>query len=171
VLAARELRCAAFVRHPENRMEIKMPDFLRAMKSRAAVALAAAFLVALPSLSHAQSSGSVRLKVSKAGFIVGVGGGSGTLTYKGKTYPLRVGGISAGTIGIASADLTGTAKNLRSPQDIAGTYSAIGASVAVAGGAKAVALKNSNGVVLELKGTQVGFEASFNLSGLTISLE
>jgi hypothetical protein len=41
----------------------------------------------------------------------------------------------------------------------------------VAGGAKAVALKNSNGVVLELKGAQVGFEASFNLSGLTISME
>ncbi|MGA8937113.1 MAG: hypothetical protein WB522_22905 [Pseudolabrys sp.] len=114
---------------------------------------------------------SVRLRITKVGFIVGVGGGSGTLNFKGRSYRLSIGGVSAGTIGAAGADLVGTASNLRTAADIAGTYSAISAGVAVAAGAKAVTLQNSNGVVLQLHGRQVGFEASLSLSGLTISLQ
>ncbi|MFY9599697.1 MAG: hypothetical protein WB540_18005 [Pseudolabrys sp.] len=116
-------------------------------------------------------TGSVRLRITKVGFIVGVGGGSGTLNFKGRSYRLSIGGVSAGTIGAAGADLVGTASNLRTAADIAGTYSAISAGVAVAAGAKAVTLQNSNGVVLQLHGRQVGFEASLSLSGLTISLQ
>jgi hypothetical protein len=132
----------------------------------AALALAA---LALPNFAFADS-GSVRLKVTKAGFIVGVGGGSGVLHFRGKNYRLSVGGVSAGTIGIAGADLVGTATNLHNPSDIAGVYSAASASIAVAGGGKVVTLQNSNGVVLTLRGRQVGFEASLSLSGMTISV-
>lgn len=117
----------------------------------------------------AAESGHIRLNVTKAGFIVGVGGGSGVLTFKGKQYQLQVGGISAGTIGVAGADLSGTASNLRTAADIVGTYTAISGGVAVAGGAKVATLKNTNGVVLKLQGKQVGFEASLALSGMTVS--
>ena len=127
------------------------------------------FLAVTPSLSYADT-GSVRITASKAGFIVGVGGGSGTLTFHGKTYPLSVGGISVGTIGIAKVELVGRAYRMNSPSDIAGTYSAVSASVAVAGGAKTARLQNSKGVILELRGRQVGFEASLDLSGVEISL-
>lgn len=127
-------------------------------------------LIGAVSQSYADT-GSVRLNIKKVGFIVGVGGGSGTLNFKGKSYRLSIGGVSAGTIGVAGADLVGTASNLRTAADIAGTYSAISAGVAVAAGAKAVTLQNSNGVVLQLHGRQVGFEASLSLSGLTISLQ
>lgn len=142
----------------------------RAIKMCAVLSVAAIVLTSAPSRSYAET-GSVRIKVAKVGFIVGVGGGSGTLTFKGKRYRLSVGGVSAGTIGVAGADLVGTASNLHTAADIAGAYSAVSAGVAVAGGAKAVTLQNSNGVVLHLKGNQVGFEASLSLSGLTISLE
>lgn len=110
-------------------------------------------------------------KITKVGFIVGVGGGSGTLHFKGHNYRLSIGGVSAGTIGVAGAELIGTAAHLRTAQDIAGTYSAASAGVAVAAGAKAVTLQNANGVVLTLRGKQVGFEASLSVSGLTISLQ
>jgi len=132
--------------------------------------VAAFILTGVPSQSYADT-GTVRLKITKVGFIVGVGGGSGTLNFKGKNYRLSIGGVSAGTIGAAGADLVGTASNLRTAADIAGTYSAVSAGVAVAGGAKAATLQNSNGVVLQLQGRQVGFEASLSLSGLTISLQ
>jgi len=92
------------------------------------------------------------------------------LTFQGRQYRLSIGGVSAGTIGAAGADLVGTASNLRTAADIAGTYTAVSAGVAVAGGAKAATLQNSNGVVLRLQGRQVGFEASLSLSGMTISL-
>jgi hypothetical protein len=147
-----------------------MQSFLRAAKYYAAIVGAAVILTGAPSQSNADT-GSVRLKVTKVGFIVGVGGGSGTLTFKGRNYRLSVGGVSAGTIGAAGADLVGTATNLRVAQDIAGTYSAASAGLAVAGGAKVVTLQNAKGVVLQLQGRQVGFEASLSLSGLTISLQ
>jgi len=68
-------------------------------------------------------------------------------------------------------DLVGTASNLRTAADIAGTYSALSAGIAVAGGAKVATLQNSNGVVLQLRGRQVGFSASLSVSRLTISLQ
>jgi len=148
-----------------------MMNILRSLRLGAVIVGMAALLAATSAPVHAQQTGAVRLTITKAGFIVGVGGGSGVLRFKGKDYRLRVGGISAGTIGVASADLVGTASNLRTAADIAGTYTAVGASVAVAGGAKTARLQNSNGVILVLRGAQVGLELSLNLSGVTISLE
>ena len=147
-----------------------MLGLYRASKICAAVVAAAVVLASASTQSFA-ATGTVQLKVTKVGFIVGVGGGSGTLNFQGRTYRLSVGGVSAGTIGAAGANLVGTASNLRTAADIAGTYSAASASLAVAGGAKVITLQNSNGVVLTLRGKQVGFEASLSLSGLTISLQ
>jgi hypothetical protein len=143
--------------------------FYRVTKCAVAIIAATVLLAASPSYSYADT-GTVRITISKAGFIVGVGGGSGTLNFGGKTYALNIGGVSVGTIGVAKAELVGNAHNMRSAADIAGTYSAVGASLAVAGGGKTARLQNSKGVVLELRGKQVGFEASLNLSGLEISL-
>ena len=125
----------------------------------------------LPRTAEA-ATGSVELNIFSAGFVVGAGGGGGVLVFQGRRYPLSVGGISAGaTIGASSADLVGTASNLHDARDIEGVYSAIGAGVAVAGGASAAQLSNARGVVLHLHGRQVGFKIGFALSGLTISLK
>jgi hypothetical protein len=117
------------------------------------------------------ATGQVRLNIVKAGFIVGVGGGSGTLVYQGQTYRLSVGGIGLGSLGIAAVDLVGTASNLRSPYDIAGTYSAAGAGAAFVGGGQAATLQNEKGVVLQLAGPQVGFQVSLGLAGMTIGFQ
>ena len=146
-----------------------MLKFSRAIKLSAAIA-AAVMLTGAPLPSYAET-GQVHVKISKFGFIVGVGGGSGTLTFQGQQYPLSIGGVSLGTIGSAEMDLVGTATNLNSAADIAGSYTAASAGLAVAGGARTATLQNSKGVVLNLKGKEVGFEASVSLSGLTISLK
>lgn len=146
-----------------------MSGIFRAMKYGAAVVTAAVMLLAVASPSNAET-GSVRVTVTRAGFIVGVGGGSGTLHFAGKTYPLSVGGVSVGTFGASSADLVGRAYHLRRAEDIAGTYTAVGAGVAVAGGGRVARLQNSNGVVLEMRGRQVGLELSIDLSGMTVSM-
>jgi hypothetical protein len=130
---------------------------------------AAVMMMVASSMSYA-ASGTVRIRAGKAGFIVGVGGGSGVLHFRGRNYPLSVSGLSAGTIGVSSVDLVGTASNLRTAADIAGSYSAIGSGVAVAGGVQAARLQNANGVVLELRGRQAGFSASFGFGGITIAL-
>jgi len=121
--------------HPRG----KMPILSRRSAFASIAIVAGAMLVGTSSSSYAET-GSVRLKVTKVGFIVGVGGGSGVLTFKGKSYRFSVGGVSAGTIGAAGADLAGTATGLRTAADIAGTYSAASGSIAVAGGSKVVTL-------------------------------
>lgn len=146
-----------------------MLNFIRTTKF-AATAIAIVFMVAgAPSASNAQT-GAVRINFTKVGFIVGVGGGSGVLTFAGKTYQLGIGGVSVGSFGATTADLVGRAYNLRRASDIAGTYTAVSAGVAVAGGAKTARLQNSNGVILELRGPQIGLDLSVALSGMSVSL-
>ncbi len=123
-------------------------------------------------LSPAEAAtGAVSLHIASAGFIIGVTGGNGTLSFGGRQYPLTIGGINAGAlIGASATDLIGTATHLHAPGDIAGVYSAVGAGLSVAGGRQVAQLTNANGVVLHLHGRQVGFSFSIDLSGMTISL-
>jgi hypothetical protein len=109
--------------------------------------------------------------VASAGFIIGGSGGTGTLNFKRKTYPLSVGGLSAGTIGVASAEFVGTASNLRTASDIAGTYTVAGAGLTVVGGVSAITLQNSNGVVLQLRGRQAGLKATLGVGGVEIRMQ
>ena len=64
--------------------------------------------------------------------------------------------------------LVGHALNLHGPADIEGTYSAIGAGGALAGGAGGVQLQNQKGVILQLAGPKVGVELSAAVGGVTI---
>jgi hypothetical protein len=141
----------------------------RAGKIGLAFLVGAAVVLSQPSSSSARI-GSVRISIAKAGFIVGGGGGNGILQFRGRSYPLSISGVSVGTIGVAGADLVGRVYNLRSPADIVGTYTAVSGSIAVAGGGKVARLQNANGVVMDLRGIQAGFEASLSLSGMTVSL-
>jgi hypothetical protein len=120
---------------------------------------------------HAET-GSVAVVFTKAGFIVGVGGGEGVLTLRGKRYPFTVSGMSAGfTVGASTTKLVGRALNLQGPASIEGTYSAVGAGGAVAVGAGGVQLQNSNGVILQLSGPRVGVELSAAVGGVSIRLK
>ena len=124
----------------------------------------------LSTASHAET-GSVRVVFTKGGFIIGVGGGRGVLTFRGHHYPFTVSGMSVGaTIGASTMELVGHARNLHAPRDLVGTYSAIGAGAALAGGAGGVALQNARGVVLELHGVKVGLELSAAVGGVTITM-
>lgn len=145
-----------------------MKKNLRTLVCAAVLGLVGA--VSLPTASQAEI-GAVRVVFTKGGFIIGVGGGQGVLTFRGHHYPFTVSGMSIGaTIGASTTKLVGRALNLRSPGDLAGSYSAIGAGGALAGGAGGVALQNARGVVLELHGVKVGLELSAAAGGVTITM-
>lgn len=146
-----------------------MLSFIRAMKLIVVAFIAAAALAGAPTESRAQT-GTVRLHIVKAGFIVGIGGGSGTLIYHGTRYPLTIGGIGVGSLGVAAVDLVGTAYNLQKPADIVGSYGAAGAGATFVGGAQVAWLQNEKGVILEVHGVQVGFQVSLGLAGMTVGL-
>ncbi len=139
---------------------------------RALPALVIALFLFAPTTADRAQDATVQFEVFKAGLIVGVGGGSGILSYKGKSYPFSVGGVSIGvTIGVSKAELVGDVFDLSRPEDIAGVYTAIGGSAVLGGGVSAVELKNSKGVRLKVEGKSMGLELSLDLGGLEIELK
>ncbi len=143
---------------------IKLIKFIGITAAVASICLAAT------TPSQAQTC-SIRLHIVKAGFIVGAGGGNGTLVCHGHAYRLTVGGIGLGSLGVAAADLVGTASNVHNPANVAGTYGAAGAGVTFVGGGQVATLQNEKGVVLHVGGGQVGFQVSLGLAGMTIGLQ
>jgi hypothetical protein len=137
----------------------------------ALVALTALAGAGLSSASHAES-GTVALTIYKAGWIIGGSGGGGTLTFRGRRYPLSAGGLDYGLVfGGSKTELRGRVSNINQPSDVAGVYGAAGAGLAIGGGARAIVLTNQKGAVLELSGRQVGLMANVDLSGLAITLK
>lgn len=137
-----------------------------------AIALLAFISSSMPLQAQTPPSGQIQIEFVSGGFIVGASGGSGTLIYQGKRYPLNIGGVKLGAvIGVSKAELVGEVFNLSSPSDINGTYGAAEAGYAVVGGRKTAKLKNTKGVILVLRGRQVGLELSLDLSGMQVSLK
>jgi hypothetical protein len=135
------------------------------------VCIAFAAFAASTSASFADS-GSVSLTIYKAGWIVGGSGGSGTLSFRGRTYGLSTGGLDYGLVfGGSKTVLQGRVSNINRPSDIAGVYGAAGAGLTVGRGARAIVLTNQKGAVLELSGRQTGLMANADLSGLAITLK
>ena len=120
--------------------------------------------------AHADS-GSIRISFVKAGWVIGGAAGSGVLTFRGRSYPLSVGGLSYGfTFGGSQTNLSGRVSNISRASDVAGVYGAAGAGAAIGAGALAIVLRNEKGATLTLSGRQVGLIASADLSGLALAL-
>jgi lipid-binding SYLF domain-containing protein len=133
--------------------------------------LAMAALVGAVSVASADN-GTIRIRIFKAGFIIGGSAGEGVLTYQGRRYPLSIGGLSYGfTFGASETHFRGTVSNIRRPSDVSGVYAQGGAGAAVGRGAQAIVLTNQNGAVLELSGEQDGLIVSLDLSGLALSVK
>jgi hypothetical protein len=134
------------------------------------VALTALACLGLSSSAHADS-GSIRFSVLKAGWFIGGSGGSGTLFFHGRRYPLSIGGLSAGLVfGASETTFRGTVSNIRRPSDVTGVYGAIGAGGAIGVGAQFITLRNEKGALLQLSGRQVGLQVNADFSGLSISV-
>ncbi len=136
------------------------------------IALTAA-LLGLSGLSSAAraDSGTISFRVLKAGWVIGASGGSGTLNFRGHSYPISIGGLSAGFVfGGSETYFHGTVSHISSPGDVTGIYGAAGAGAAVGRGAQAIVLTNEKGAVLSLTGRQVGLQINADLCGLSISV-
>jgi hypothetical protein len=117
-------------------------------------------------------TGSVRVTVAKAGFIVGGGGGRGVLTFRHRNYSFTVQGLSLGfTAGASVNRLVGRAEYVNELRDFTGTYSVVGAGAALFGGIGGVQLKNDKGVIITLQGPKGGIEVSANVTKVVITLD
>src|ERR1700727_663804 len=97
---------------------------MRTFSALRASLLAVLVLAGVPFASAARAdSGTISLRIVKAGFVIGGSAGSGVLTFQGRSYPLSIGGLSYGfTFGASETRFHGTVSNIRRPSDVAGVY-------------------------------------------------
>ena len=139
-----------------------------------ALLLVGSLLSLLAGLAAAQAKKpDATLTLSEGSVAVGIGysWGKGTLSYKGKTYPVKVSGLAVGEVGVTRASATGDVFDLKKLADFDGTYTAGAAQGTVGGGAGVSAMKNQNGVVIELKSTTQGANLKLAAEGIKLSID
>src|SRR5215468_3431668 len=84
------------------------------------------------------------LTLSEGSVAAGIGfsWGKGTLTYAGKTYPVKVEGLSVGEVGVTRATAKGMVSNLTKLDDFSGNYVAVSGGATAAGGAGVAVMQN-----------------------------
>jgi hypothetical protein len=132
-------------------------------------AILATAAIAAPAV--AQTSGTITMSGGSAAFIVGGRWGSGTLYYHGHRYPLEVGGLGVGAVGITHYDLSGSVTHLRHVADIEGTYGNIDASATAGVGAGILNMSNGNGVEIHATSRTAGLKLSLAPGGMVIKLK
>jgi hypothetical protein len=136
--------------------------------------VAVASLVAvLAGLAGAQTKKpDATLTLSEGSVAAGIGftWGKGRLSYKGKTYPVKVEGLSVGDVGVARATARGKVFNLTKLEEFSGNYVAAGAEATVGGGAGATMMRNQNGVIIELMSTTQGANFKLGAEGLRLTI-
>ena len=116
------------------------------------------------------------LRLSGGSFALGIGfrWGSGTLTYKGKDYPVKVNGLSIGKVGMTGVSAYGEVFNLKHLQDFNGHYN-VGAEgtrgVTIAKGKAGSIMTNQAGVIVRLAATQTGLDVNATGGGVEMQIQ
>lgn len=134
------------------------------------LATTAATLAGAPVAAKTSSTtGIISISETQFGFLLGGNVGSGTLTYRGKNYKFKIGGISVGKIGVAKIHGVGRVSNLTDISKFPGTYVAADASATAVNGSGSIKLKNGD-VILEIDTRSKGLQLSASGGGVKITL-
>ncbi|HTY41124.1 MAG TPA: hypothetical protein VMH79_04555 [Thermoanaerobaculia bacterium] len=134
------------------------------------VALAAVF--AAPGFAEDKKVDGV-LKLTEGSVAAGIGWswGHGTLTYKGKSYKVKVDGLTVGEVGMTDVKAKGNVYDLKSLDDFDGVYAAAGAGATAGKGKGASALTNAKGVSILLTSITKGASLKIAAEGLKLQIE
>ena len=116
----------------------------------------------------------LRLSFKSVAIGVGFSSGEGTLTYKGKGYPVKVKGLSVGKVGITSSSAYGEVFNLKRLEDFNGHYNVGGAGtrgVTLGGGKSGTLMSNQAGVIVRVSATQQGVNVNVTGGGVDMQIE
>ena len=126
--------------------------------------------------SHHHSGADATLRLSGGSFALGIGfrWGSGTLTYKGKDYPVKVNGLSIGKVGMTGVSAIGEVFNLKHLQDFNGHYNVGGAGtrgVTLGSGKSGTIMTNQAGVIVRVSATQQGLDVNATGGGVDMQIQ
>ena len=115
--------------------------------------------------------GTVEMKEVQAAYIGSGAAGEGVLTFRGKDYPFKVGGVGIGGIGLSTVDATGEVYNLSSLAQFPGTYGQARYGYAVGNSSAGdLWMQNEAGVILRLKAKRTGLILSLGGDAVVISM-
>jgi len=131
-----------------------------------------AFLSGVSALA-ADKAPDATIALSEGSVAAGIGWswGHGDLAFQGKTYRVKIDGLSVAEVGITKAEATGEVYNLKSVDDLNGVYAAAGAEGTAGKGMGYSSLRNAKGVVINLKSETKGANLKIAASGLKITVE
>jgi len=117
-------------------------------------------------------SGTVSISETQFALIVGGSTGGGVLTYQGKKYPFKIGGMSLGAnVGVSKLSASGEVYDLADISKFPGTFTKLESSITLGGGVGGTVLKNENGVIMRLTSTSEGLQLNLSASGVTVKLD
>ncbi len=117
-------------------------------------------------------SGTVSINETQFALIVGGSTGGGVLTYQGKKYPFKIGGVSLGAnVGVSKLAASGEVYDLTNISKFPGTFTKLESSITLGGGVGGTVLKNENGVIMRLTSTSEGLQLNLSASGVTVKLD
>ena len=140
-------------------------------KILAVLAMGFSVLLAQPLSASAQApDGVIELSGGSVAAGIGFSWGSGFLIFQGKRYPLSVSGLSLASVGVTDYTAAGQVTGLRTAQDINGVYTSVAAGATLGGGGNIAAMKNQNGVVIQMTSTTAGLSLTLAAAGVKISI-
>jgi hypothetical protein len=146
------------------------------VKKIAILSLLVAVTTGFTQAATQESKPDATLRLSGGSFAAGIGfsWGSGTLTYKGKDYPVKVNGLSLGKVGVTSSSAYGEVFNLKRLQDFNGHYD-VGAKgtrgVTLASGKSGTLMTNQAGVIVRISATQKGVNVNATGGGVDMQIK
>ena len=146
------------------------------LKKIAILSLVVAVMTGFTQAASQHSGPDATLRLSGGSFALGIGfrWGSGTLTYKGKDYPVKVNGLSIGKVGMTGVSAIGEVFNLKHLQDFNGHYN-VGAEgtrgVTIAKGKAGTLMTNQAGVIVRLAATQTGLDVNATGGGVDMQIQ
>ena len=146
------------------------------VKKIAILLLVIAMMTGFTKAASQHSGPDATLRLSGGSFALGIGfrWGSGTLSYKGKDYPVKVNGLSIGKVGMTGVSAVGEVFNLKNLQDFNGHYNVGGAGtrgVTLGAGKTGTLMSNQAGVIVRVSSTQQGVSVNATGGGVDMQLQ
>lgn len=148
-----------------------MPAIKSLFAGAAALVLVTGTAVAQPRTLGPQT-GTIKIEQISVAFIASGELGGGTFTYRGRSYPISVGGLGIGGIGASRVVASGRVYGLTTRNDLAGPYVQLKEGWAVGrAGQGRVWLKNDKGVTISLDTRRQGLQATIGADGVVIAFK
>ena len=137
------------------------------------MAVAALLLAAPAAAEDAPPVATIALEQVQVAFLVSGNLGGGTLTFEGRDYGFKLGGLGVGGLGASRLSAEGDVWGLARPEDLEGVYAELRAG-AVAGDRATESylwIENASGVRIRLRSRRDGLALSVGGDAIVIELD